>query len=458
MAEKSNVPEPSEQRIRPAAPASSKLLYSLGYIGTSIVDRVMATLVMYFYLPPAGTPGLVRLVPEATFGLVIFIGRALDTLIDPTIGFMSDRCKSRRGRRMPFMLYGGLPLAALLALLFFPPVHGVSILNVFWFGIGISAFFFFFSFYVCPYLGLMPELAHTPEERINLTSSQGIFMLIGVVIGTVVSPLLIKPFGYRGMAVIMAAIAAVSFYLPVIGVDEKKYCVSEPSSLSLTQTILATLKNRPFVIYLAGNLTFWFGFNIITTCLMYYVTVLLNRPAGDVSIYFGISLGVAFVCIPLVNILTRRIGKRDTMILSLLMFMVLLPTIYFFGDPRVPMSANLFSYIVIALAGIPLATLFVVPNAMVADLTDYDEKLTGVRREAIYFGAQGLFQKITLGLSQLLMSLVFKYYGYSAGNSMGIKLTGFMGGFFALLGVIAFLFFPKDLNAHAEMELKKRGI
>ena len=145
------------------------------------------------------------------------------------------------------------------------------------------------------------------------------------------------------------------------------------------------------------------------------------------------------------------------MILSLVMFLILLPLIYLFGDSRIPLKPEFFAYIVIALIGIPLASLFIVPNALVADLTDYDEKMTGLRREAIYFGSQGLFQKITLGLSQLLMTLLFSHFGYSIAHPLGIKLTGFVGGFFALTGIIAFLFFPKNLNAHAEKELQRRA-
>jgi GPH family glycoside/pentoside/hexuronide:cation symporter len=108
-----------------------------------------------------------------------------------------------------------------------------------------------------------------------------------------------------------------------------------------------------------------------------------------------------------------------------------------------------FAYATIALAGIPLASLFTVPNAMVADLTDLDEKLTGMRREAIYFGTQGLFLKIDLGLSTLVMTIMFSVFGKSIQNPLGIRMTGLLGSLFAIIGIIAFLKFPKDLNAYA---------
>lgn len=441
----------------PPVPGWSKFLYSFGCIGISVVDRVMAGWVMFFYVPTGGIKGLVQLMPPTTLGLIFLIGRGLDTFIDPGVAYFTDRCRSPRGRRMPFMLWGGLPLAVSLTLLFFPPVRtGMSVWNSVYLVVMLSTFYFFFSFYVCPYLGLLPELARTPEERINLTSSQGVFMLLGTVAGMVVSPILIGKFGYGGMAVAMGALAFVTFYAPVIGINEKKYCASEPSHLDIKQTIAETLRNRPFVIYLFGNLTFWFGFNIISSCVPYYVTALLRLPKESSMIFYALALGVALVCIPVINLLTRKIGKRNTMIFSLFMFLILLPSIYFFGDARIPLKPVVFGYIVISLVGLPLATLFIVPNALVADLTDYDAKLTGLRREAIYFGTQGLFLKIDLGVSTFLMTLMFKYFGNSVSNPMGIRLTGIVGGFFALTGLLAFLFYPKDLNAYAELELKKR--
>lgn len=458
-----SIPQQTSAKVAalPPVPGWSKFLYSFGYIGTSVVDRIMATWVLFYYAPPKGS-GDVTLVPAAVVGMIFLIGRALDTFIDPGVAFYTDGCKSKRGRRMPFMLYGGLPLAASMTLLFFPPTRGVSTINTIYLILLLSTFYFFFSFYVCPYLALLPEIARTPGERINLTSSQGIFMLLGTVIGMVASPMLIQKFGYRGMAVIMGVIACVSFYAPVIGINEKKYCAAEPSHLNIVESIVSTLKNRPFVIYLFGNLTFWFGFNIISTCVPYYVTALLKLDKSVTTIFFALALGVAFLCIPLMNFLTRKIGKRNTMIFSLGMFFVLMPAIYFFGKPGtaalveslgIPMFGLdpklLFAYITIALVGIPLASLFIVPNALVADLTDLDEKLTGLRREAIYFGTQGLFLKIDLGVSSLLMTQMFDKFGYSMSNPMGIRLTGLVGAFFALTGVIAFLIYPKDLNKYA---------
>jgi len=177
---------------------------------------------------------------------------------------------------------------------------------------------------------------------------------------------------------------------------------------------------------------------------MYYVTVLLHQPESSVTIYFAIALGVAAVCIPLINVLSRTIGKRGTMILSLSLYMVILPMIYFFGDkriPNVPDSVQLHR------------------NRVCWDnrfrrcswcrtrswrTTDYDEKMTGMGARQYISARRACLQKITLGLSQMLMTVLFAKFGYSLAAPLGNTADGIVGGIFSLAGMIAFFFFPKD--------------
>ena len=95
-----------------------------------------------------------------------------------------------------------------------------------------------------------------------------------------------------------------------------------------------------------------------------------------------------------------------------------------------------FAYV--AILGIFLASLFVLPNAVLADIVDYDEKRTGRRREAVYFGVQGVLYKISTALSALIITGLF-VFGYSAANPLGVRLAGPVAGVLMLLGFICFL-------------------
>jgi len=220
--------------------------------------------------------------------------------------------------------------------------------------------------------------------------------------------------------------------------------------MDLVGSLLATIKNRPFVIYLVGNITFWFGFNIISAGVTYYITVLLGLPLDRVTNFMAVTFGVAIVFMPVLNMVAKSLGKRNTMILLLGMFAVILPSIYFLNFARLPVDPVLAGYVLLGLAGIPLSGLFIVPDAIVADLTDYDEMLTGQRHEAMYFGAQGFFLKVTMGISTFLMTLIFSIFGNTITCPLGVQLTGPVAGLFALIGMTAFMFFPRDIEKKVE--------
>ncbi len=429
----------------PKLPMGRMMGYASGALGYSLLDRLMVAAVIYFYLPPA-EESLPQLVPKVVFGYIFIFGRVIDSIADPLVSYWTDNSKSPRGRRVPFMFFGGLPLAACLVALFFPPVAGMSNWNAVTLALLLGSYFFFFTYYVCPYLALIPELGTTHKERINITSMQGIFMLFGVIAASVACMPLASALGFKAMALILGAASLVFLYLPVVSVNEKVYCASNPSSLDLFSSLKATFKNKPFVIYLIGNLTFWFGFNIISSGVSYYVTSLLGRPVADTAVFMGIALGVALVFIPVINFFSRFATKRNIMIILLLIFALDLPFIYLMNSKALPIDNMTFAYIVMFFAGIPLAGLFVIPNAIIADLTDYDEMNTGQRREAMYFGAQGFCLKVTLGISTYLMTLMFEKFGNSAAEPLGVQLTGPVGGVFALLGMAAFFFFSRDLE------------
>lgn len=132
------------------------------------------------------------------------------------------------------------------------------------------------------------------------------------------------------------------------------------ATLSLGNALKTTFANRPFLIYLAGNVAFWLGFNIVTLNIAPYVTVLLGGTEGDVAIYFGLVMVVALLCFPLVNILSKKLGLKAVMLLSMILFALLLPGIYWLGEPLFGLAPQVFGCILMALMGIPLSAIFIV--------------------------------------------------------------------------------------------------
>lgn len=430
-------------------PAAAKAAYAAGSFGWAMMDRLMVTQLMYFYVSPRGGASL--LVAATVFGSLMFMGRVVDTLADPLIGNWSDNCRSRLGRRTPFLLWGGLPYVLVSVLLFYPPARSISLANSVYLGLMLALYFFFFTVYVCPYLALLPELARTRAERVNLATARAVFTLAANAVALVGAGLLMKLFagvlgpgyGFHGMLWTMGLLALVAMYLPVAAVREREYCEAQPANLRLVQALVETVRNRAFLIYLAGTVAFWFGFNMVTMGVNYFVTVLIGMHESDSFLFTAAAFAVAALFFPVVNMLSRKYGLKRAYLVGMALFAVLLPFMYFLNDPLFGLGRREFGLLVMGLLGIPLAGLFILPDALVGEITDIDETKTGRRREAMYFGTQGLVLKVFLGVSSVILTLLFRMFGFTAGRPLGVQLIGPVAAFFILVGFLAFLRYPE---------------
>jgi glycoside/pentoside/hexuronide:cation symporter, GPH family len=159
---------------------------------------------------------------------------------------------------------------------------------------------------------------------------------------------------------------------------------------------------------------------------------------------------MAVLAFPLINYMAKKVGLKVITVTALFLFAVILPCFFFLGQPVLGLSAVNFAFLVMGLTGLPLSSLFVVPDAMISSITDLEENLSGQRREAMYFGTNGLILKIAMGLSTFVTGMMLQFFGSTAANPLGVQLTGVVAGIFCLFGAIVFLYYPeKDVMAHS---------
>ena len=430
-------------------PLWGKIVYGAGAGGFSLIDRVLITWLFYYYIT-SPLEGVDALMPPFVFGIIMFFGRVIDALADPLIARWSDNYSGRLGRRTPFMLFSGIAYVVVFVLLFYPPVAEMSALNSIYLAVLFGLYFTLFTAYVCPYLALLPELAHSNRDRVDLATYKAVFSLLGVGVALIGAGILIGMLGFHSMVWIMAAFGLVLLYLPML-IRERDYADAKPATLGLVTAITTTFKNRAFLIYLIGNVTFWLGFNIITLNIPLYVTILLRGTEDDTSIYFGLAFVVALIFFPVVNFLSKKIGLKAMMMFALVAFMLILPVFFFLGQPLFGLAPEVIGYIVMGIAGLPLAVIFIVPDAIVAAVSDLEEKLSGQRREAMYFGAQGFILKLVLGLSTVITGALLQLFGSTVAQPLGIQLTGPVSALFILVGVIVFSNYPeKEVLAYQQ--------
>jgi GPH family glycoside/pentoside/hexuronide:cation symporter len=417
-------------------PLSQKLLYAAGSAGYTLIDRALFAF-LYYYYTVRPLPNGKTLMAPLIFSAVLFFGRIVDAVADPLIARWSDNYSSKWGRRIPFMAISGVFYAAVFIVLFYPVVPKESPWNIVYLVVMLGLYFLLFTAYVCPYLALLPELSRNTRDRVDLSTYKAIFSLIGGGIALLGAGLLIEVLGFHGMVWAMGLIGLVFLYLPVF-IREKEYSSAEPATLGLIEAVVTTFRNKAFVIYLVGINAFWFAFNMITINMTLYVTELLGQPEESISLYFA-ALGTAAPFFPLINWLAKKHGLKKSMLSSMLVFGLTLPWIYFLKSPPGGISPDALWFILLGICGFAVSGLLVIPDAIVAAVSDLEKKISGQQREAMYFGAQGLILKLNLGLSTLLSGALLQFYG----NPLGIQLTGPLAGGLTLLGALLFSYFPE---------------
>lgn len=432
-------------------PFRKQLAYACGMIGWSIMTNIIIVMLPYFYLPPSNA-GLKPLIPQLMlFGVLNILsviaasGRFVDAIFDPFIASLSDKSNNKKGRRIPFMKWAILPAIILCFLTFCPVEKGVSSRNAIWLTSTLILFFMSATTYIIPYNALLPELTETASEKVKLSSFQQVGFVLGMVISGFVNNYadVVQKFLHivsRDSAVQytiggLSIVAGFFMLIPVLFIDEKKYSTSKPSHLPLLPAIRKTFSNRNFKYYLISDFSYYMALSIISSGLLYFVTVLLGLPESDGGPLLGVMVLVSLMFYPLINYLSKKIGKKPIVLFSFCLLCIVFIAIYFLG--KFPISPTAQIYCLLLLASFPLASLGILPNAILAEIAQDDAIKTNENREGMFFAVKYLFVKMgqTLGIALFALLTV---YGKDPGNDYGLRLNGLCGFVLCLLAVIFF--------------------
>jgi glycoside/pentoside/hexuronide:cation symporter, GPH family len=428
-----------------------EVAYGAGGGGSILIERIVFTWLYFFWVRDAATGGVAFAAP-AVVGALMLGGRIVDAVTDPIVARWTDGHHGRLGRRRPFLLWSGLPLVVIGAALFLPPVDGPSVVNAVYLGVGLGLFYLLHTLYLAPYLALLADLASDARDRVALATSKASFQLLGSAIAIIPAALLVAAVGFPAMLVALGSVAVVLLYVPTL-IDERRFSRATPTEVELLPAIRATLRNRPFRTVLVGANALWFGFNLVVLNAVLYVTVLLELEVGAVARYMAIVLGVALLLLPVANGAARRVGLRRVMIGSMVATGVVYPLFYLLPTPPFGLDRSAFGSIVFGLAGVGLAGLFVVPDAIIAAVADHDRRMTGHHRGAMFYGVNGFVAKVNFGVSAAVSAALLQSFG----SPLGLQVTGPVGGAAALLGAWLFRRYPESVVEHAAPVAGHRG-
>jgi GPH family glycoside/pentoside/hexuronide:cation symporter len=418
-----------------------KVLYSAGSIGLNIISLSVSSWLLYFYVPPSDRTDLVAYAPAGLVGMMLFIAGVWDGIIDPFLGHWSDSLRSRWGRRRPFLLFGTPVMVLSMILLWTPPVRASSPINAIYLLVVAAVYYTAFSAVGMPYDGTLPEMAPDTHERVKLSTWKMVFGIIGFVGGSLTVPMLWESLGPLGMAIAVAIIGTVSMYLVLIVLREPDNARHQ-DPMSAWEAFRATFTNSQFLIFFCATLLIHISYAIILAISPYFVTQVVGGTEGDVTIFQGVLVLLMVICAPFWIWVRTRFPDKWVITAAMALMGVALVLNFWVAPEQTAvegLAGLLPGLLVFPLAALPLSGYLIMAYAMMGNVVDYDEMLTGRRREAIYYGNFSLATNAGSAVAAAVLPVMLKTFGDTQANPLGIRLSFVLASVMALGAAVVFL-------------------
>ncbi len=461
-------------RTRAATPPGRRLsrgtmgAYGFGAAAYGAKDAGFGTFLLLFYNQVLG-------VPAATVGLVIMAALFVDAFIDPLVGFLSDRTRSRWGRRHPWMYASALPIAVGYVALWSPPAMGQAATLGWLFGWAVVVRTAI-SCYEVPSVALTPELSSDYDERTRIMAWRYLFGWVGgltVLLSAYLYFLAPVPAAaareaYALFGVASAALIVVAILASAAGTHREIPNLPQPEIARGTladsfRELFETIRNRAFAVLMLAGLCSY-TIQGLGYALSNYFYGFVWRLEGAALVYLtaALLLGAfgAFLVAP-------RVARRGSKARWAMLFACLAGAtntapywLRLAGLFPAPGDPALFpAYFTFVVAGtLASVSAFILGASMMADVVEDSESVTGRRSEGVFFAGSLFVQKCTSGIGIFLAGGMLSLADFPAGARPGDvdpatidRLTLiFAGSYVAIAGlaVLAFARFPFGRAEH----------
>ena len=364
-------------------------------IGYAVSALPLSTLAvgMFIVLPTvyAETVGLAM----TQLAFIIPLTRVWDVITDPLIGWLSDRTRSRWGRRRPWVLLFWLPLSVAVYALYLPP-DGIGVLYL----VGWSFVFFTAGTALfMPYTVWGAELSGDYHERSRVFAYRHLFAALGTLLAAGLAWLARDTetdiIGAEALALIAwvgLAILPITLIALFTQVREPPLPKRLPPRPSWKISLRVMIQNRPFrrilITYFLNGIANAFP----ATLFFFFVRHVIGRPA-DTGLLLAVYFVAAIIGTPIWIKLARRHGKHQTWCIGMV-----IAALAFVFVPALGSGDIGWFLIIIAVAGLTLGADLAMPGAMLADVVDEDTVATGQRRAGIYYALWAMVAKLALAL------------------------------------------------------------
>lgn len=374
--------------------------YALGSIATGTFGTVPGLLLLPYLTDTLG-------VAAAVAGLIVFVPKAWDVVLNPIAGRISDRSSSPRGRRRPFMLRAGIALAVTFALIFAGPVAPPPLAAT-WVVVAFLACATAFAFFQVPFNAMPAEITQDAGERTRMMTWRVAVIAVAILISGATTPLVVSALGYPAMGGyvgVLLLVGSVGAYLATAGVAEDP--TAAPTG-PLREQLRAAVAVPDFRRILVAFVLQALGVGAVLAGVAYVSRYLLGDPTAS-SVLFVAFVGPALLVSPLWERWCARYGKKSGYLTSTAV--LVLGTLTFWGAAG---GTAWLAYLAAGIAGVGYAGTQVCPLAMLPDVMSEAIRATGVNRTGVFTGLWTAGETLGLALGPGLYGLVLAVGGYAA--------------------------------------------
>ena len=425
----------------------------MGDFARGIINGIITTYLLTFFIPTNANTTLPQFFLNAALIMAIIrgIGTVVDAITDPWVAGLTDNCKHKLGRRIPFLRWSAVPYGLCCLMIFFPPVNGTSYINAVWVGVLLILYYLFSTLYNIPFSALQAEIVADPKRRVFLYTMNSLLYVVSnalvfctsMVKGMLMGAGIPEIWALRIPFIVCAIGGTIAALIPAFTIREQDYINPKTYSQPLGQALKAIFSYKNFSIITIGYLVMWVAFTFFNTAQVYYITNLLALPDMWVTIVTVISIAVGVCTYPLVNLLARKVGKKPLLIGACITYVLLYFGIYNYQFVVSTIGAQAFALVIGFSIAMPIAITNIIPASMFADLAQYDTIKTGLNRAGMFLAARNFVNKLCQSIVVIACATLLGKGadGTGAATSEGVQATALVACVFVACALGIYFFY-----------------